>query len=285
MNGFISLRPNFAPSSPADRSGIFPVTATGDIYALRQFAYDLYTVANNLELPRPLVKRLRNRDQFQGARYELFVTAALLKAGYRIEVENERDGSTTHCELTATDKEEHAYSVEVKSRHRPGVLGFTGLSESGTQFDLGIRHLIVDALSKYARHERIVFIDVNLPDPPLLNDVNNWVRQFGKIVEECELLPNLPPAVIIATNQPHHFKGEEAARDDGACVIGLFKRPDLKKSSEGQQDTIRRYRELLRALNVLHSVPQFDGPLPRRRSQGSLLKYRPGLILPFQRRR
>lgn len=70
--------------------------------AYMTFAYDLYVVANNARLDNRLVERLKQSDQFQGARHELFAEATCLRAGYKIEHENENGRSSRHAELSAT---------------------------------------------------------------------------------------------------------------------------------------------------------------------------------------
>ena len=77
---------------------------TGAAAAYLGLAYNLYALDHNAELQRRLVERLKDRDQFPGALYETFVAASMLRAGFNLEFENESDGSTTHCEFTATSK-------------------------------------------------------------------------------------------------------------------------------------------------------------------------------------
>jgi len=57
--------------------------------AMYAFAYDLLTVENNYLLDTKLLDRLRNIDQFQGARYELYARAFVLRAGMRVELEDD----------------------------------------------------------------------------------------------------------------------------------------------------------------------------------------------------
>ena len=89
------------------------------------FAYDLFTVQDNGRLDARLIERLKNCDQFQGARHELFAEATCLRAGFSIEHEDETDGLTRHAEFTATHKASgQRVSVEAKSKHRPAYSAF-----------------------------------------------------------------------------------------------------------------------------------------------------------------
>ena len=91
-------------------------TMTGAIKAYLGLAYDLYLSGHNAELPERLLKRLRNRDQFEGAVYEAFVIGCFARAGFSIEFEDEDDLSVSHCEFTATHKETgRRFSVEAKA--------------------------------------------------------------------------------------------------------------------------------------------------------------------------
>ncbi len=61
----------------------------------------------------------------RGSFYDMALN--LIKAGFEIEFEDESDRSSTHCEFIATHKKsKRKYSVEAKSRHRPGFLGHPG---------------------------------------------------------------------------------------------------------------------------------------------------------------
>lgn len=116
---------------------------TGAVAAYMHLAYDLYALDHNAELQAKLVTRLRSKDNFYGARYEVQVAAMLARAGFTIAFENEDDRSTSHCEFVITHpRTGKQFSVEAKR------------AESGRV----IRQL-VRALGKTANHTRIVFID------------------------------------------------------------------------------------------------------------------------------
>lgn len=78
---------------------------TADLYAFISFAYDLFTVADNARMQSALLGRIRHIDLYQGARYELFVAASLLRGGFKIEFADEHDSSRSHCEFAATHRE------------------------------------------------------------------------------------------------------------------------------------------------------------------------------------
>ena len=145
--------------------GHYSATATGTVLVLLTLAYDVYTLrhAGALAPGDPLVKRLGNRAEFQGARYEIAAAAMLIRAGYRIEWLS--DASRKLPEFVArragSDVE---IAVEVKSRTRPGLLGRPGdpPDEASVKADLG--RLLRAALEKETDGRPfVVFLDLNLP--------------------------------------------------------------------------------------------------------------------------
>lgn len=80
---------------------IYSAPATGTVMAYLALAYDLHTLEHHALLQQRLVQRLRHTRQFQGARYEAFVAASFVRAGFVLTLEDEGDRSTSHCELGA----------------------------------------------------------------------------------------------------------------------------------------------------------------------------------------
>ena len=203
--------------------------------ALLAFAYDLCTLENHSLLQQSLVKRLMRKEHFQGAQYEV-VAAAIIRAGFAIELEDERDLSTSHCEFTATYLPTGAkYSVEAKSRHGTGYLGQAGQPEPLDAIEADLRKLLVPALRKRAKYDRIVFIDVNVPPSESLLLESPW---FNKVADQIVRLDNdaeakgLPPALVYLTNFPYHFVGDEPLRGSAAVMTG-FNMPEFRDTTSG----------------------------------------------------
>jgi hypothetical protein len=195
--------------------GIYAATPSGFLAAYMAFAYDLYTVEDNGNLDESLLKRLTNREQFQGARHELFAEATCLRAGFTIEHENEKDGSRRHAEFTAKHtKTGQLLSVEAKSKHRPGVMAMAGSLQPHEKLSLRFGGLVNDALAKKPANPLVIFIDTNLPTraadrlytPQSVNPVvpsRIFLALVGRVRKEHNGAD--PYALLVFTNHPHHY--------------------------------------------------------------------------------
>lgn len=126
------------------------------------FAFGLYAIADNSRLDELLVHRLKHPEHFQSALHEVFAEATCLRAGFAIERENESKRGSRHAEFTAIHKETgERFSVEAKSKGRPGEMGKPGVRRE--QLRLRFGHLINGAIAKKPPHPLVIFIDTNLP--------------------------------------------------------------------------------------------------------------------------
>jgi hypothetical protein len=202
-------------AQPAQPDGSRAAWPSGALAAYTCFAYDLFVVADNSVLDDALVGRLKNRDLFQGARHELFAEATCLRAGFTVQHENEKDGSTRHAEFTAKHTATgQLLSVEAKSKHRDGVIARPGKPDEKP--DLRFGALIHDAVDKHPPHPLVIFIDTNLPF--------RWAerlysRQAGNVPSRAMQLildrtkkehnDTDPYCMIVFSNNPHHYAPNE----------------------------------------------------------------------------
>lgn len=75
---------------------------TGAAFSYLSLAYDLYSLRHAAVIKEQLLQRLRLKDQFEVARYETFVAACFLRAGFDLKFEDENDREHRHCEFVAT---------------------------------------------------------------------------------------------------------------------------------------------------------------------------------------
>lgn len=212
---------------------IYSADCTGVVGAYLSLAYDLYVLRHHSLLQKHLVQRLKDKKQFQGTRYEIFVTASFIKAGFDIEFEDESDRTKSHCEFEATHKfSGKKYSVEAKSRHRLGYLGQNGTPKNNEEIRLRIGQLLRNALKKEASYSRIVFIDINMPPEEGGPFEKRWFRGLMNEVSKVEKdhIDNkpAPPAYLIFTNHPYHYVGEEDQEPQKNFLMTAINMPQFK---------------------------------------------------------
>lgn len=232
----------------------------GAASAYLQLAYDLYSLANNAELQQKLINRIRDKDNFEGARYEVYVAATMIRAGFSLEFENEDDHSTSHCEFTATNTlTGKKFSVEAKRC-------------ANNSFRLGRQ--LNRALAKRANHTRVVFIDINIPDDVRNNDIYDKMddalsrlRSFeGRVINGRPL----PSAYLFVTNNPWHHHLEDTGIRRFVMIDG-FQIPDFKggkrfptlREALEARDRHREMEYLLQSMQEHVEIPAtFDGKIP-----------------------
>lgn len=246
-------------SAPAGAASGRARPMTGGVSAYLRLAYDLYCLKHNAAVRDRLVQRLKDPVGFPGARHEVFVAAAFVRAGFAIEFEDEDDPTTSHVEFTAThQKSGKKYSVEAK--HCAGAKR--------------IGRRLSDALRKAANHPRVVLIELNEPDdgssreqmPDFLRHALSAARSF----EQSRHGRGLPPAYVFMTNhpQPHHLEGT-AFRS--TVLIEGFHIPEFKGDAKFEtlraaidaRDAHIEMESLGRSIRDHSEVPAtFDGEAP-----------------------
>ncbi|WP_175545189.1 hypothetical protein [Variovorax sp. OV329] len=230
---------------------------TGAVAAYMHLAYDLYALDHNADLQAKLLNRLRNQDLFAGARYEVHVAAILTRAGFSLSFENEDDRSSSHCEFVATSSTGKQFSVEAKR------------AESGR-----VQRQLVRALNKTAGHQRIVFIDLNNPDPSIGDAVPAYLQRAFDLLRRFETLDpqakRLPTAYVFMTNTPweHQLDSTEwrlLAIADG-FHINDFKMdqvyPSIRAAVDARQPHLEMHA-LLESMRTHSGIPStFDGESP-----------------------
>jgi len=196
-----------------DQDGLFTrhdhAAEIGTTLAFRSVAYDIFCLLQAMNLSPKLLARLRHPDQFEGARYELWVAATLARAGFTIEFFDEDDRSSKHGEGVATHTGSgKKYWFEAKRQHRRG---FDYLRAFFDRLPLKVdAKLVAEAMKKPADDERLIFIDVNRA--PWEGTVGSapWIGAFRKSLNLLERQPwyRLDPnskAFVMVTNHPYHF--------------------------------------------------------------------------------
>jgi hypothetical protein len=196
----------------ADSEGRLKGKLRGPVMAWFMLAYDVWVLSHYQPLT-PLMDRLKDPNQFQGARYELSTYGLFVRGGFTLHPENEKDKLSDHFEFTATHNASgERVAVECKSRHRRGVLGFTdnGVSKLQANPQPGIRRMLRKALDK-STHDTpyIVCIDLNLPPSDaqtgkkILESATREVRGLSMAYRKRG--QKFPATMVLLTNHPHHY--------------------------------------------------------------------------------
>lgn len=206
---------NYMLRQPRAADGSHFGPPNGFMAAYMAFAFNLFIIEDNSRFDDDLLQRVKHKQQFQGARHEVFAEATCLRAGFSIEHENERDGTSRHAEFTARHSETgQLISVEAKSKHREGVLGQPGNPRSHEKLSLRFGKLLNDAIAKNPKHPLVVFIDTNLPqrsaerllgrDPAEPDKPSRIMREL--IEREKEEHGGVERyGMLVFTNHPHHY--------------------------------------------------------------------------------
>jgi hypothetical protein len=156
----------------------------GCSHAWLRLAYDIYLINHNADLQAKLLRRIRDRNSFQGARFEAAVAAMMLAAGYELEYSPEK-GPGKHPEFIARHKTNgQSISVEAKSRHRPGIMGYPGEMSAVTRFN--INKLLSDAVNKDTKNPLLVFVEVNCALTPPDGDEPEFFDELAESWKEIQ---------------------------------------------------------------------------------------------------
>ena len=244
---------------------------TGIVASHLGLAYSLYLLDHNVELQTRLINRLKDRSNFQGAFYELFVANILIRAGFSLTLEDETDSASKHCEFAAVSRRTgKRYWVEAKARSVAGILGKT--EKDGGSDDDPLSQLIPhlnQALAKPAADERLIFIDLNTT-PQFDNNKPTWHDRAIARLERYEdkELEGGKTAYVFVTNIGFH-RQLDSTPQPAAVPFGLgindFNRPghfrlsDIHRQRKRHIDALEIGETFLKYTQFPSS---FDGGLP-----------------------
>lgn len=149
---------------PEHQAGqVFSGSPTNAAFELLHLSDDvLRLTANGAGIPDDVLDRLRKRKPFQGARFEIFVAGLMTRCGFKVEwLDRELKGG----EFDACDPQTgERFSVEAKSRHRPGALQEPGDRPPAESLEADLDGLLLRALKQCRpTAANAIFIDANLP--------------------------------------------------------------------------------------------------------------------------
>jgi len=236
-----------------DEQGEYGILPCGSSNCFYNLAYDLFVLQDNGALPESLIHRLKIKDQFQGARYEVFTAATCIRAGFQIEYS---DRSRKPTEFIATHiKTRLQIAVEAKSRHRAGVLDANIPGKKKTNPKAQVIQVLNQALKKTVALPYVIFIDLNLPYSPEPAFQKKWFREIhGAILPE---LGDSSPTerdkfnMVVFTNHPWHY-GENnqpsPPLEPGMCLVSKYPERELTNG--------KVLNDLMKAVQLFGNIPK-----------------------------
>lgn len=179
----------------------------GKAMSLLHLSYDIFSIDNIGELSDRIINRLKNKQNFNGARYELFIFSTLIRAGFDLDYCDEvsgENGSVTECIATHRETSQKIY-IEGKTRNVKNVLG----SNEGKSKKIRLYDKLSDAVKKDVDGVYIVFIDLNIPDMSLDNKNPALKKVKSEYLKLEKYHKDSMPNIIYYTNIPFHYSKDE----------------------------------------------------------------------------
>jgi hypothetical protein len=236
-------------NTAVQEDGLWKTIPDGPTNEFLSVAYDLYILRHHSSLQKKLIKQMRNPDKYHSFRYEAFVAATMIKAGFKIEYEDEGDGSKRHPEFTAVHLETGTKcSVEAKCRNRESPISLEDWND-GSRVVLGITHLINNAIGKAQGLPFILFVELNAP--PLPNE--SFQKPWFKEVFEAPTSSNARNAegkdlfnIVVFTNRPTNYTIGENPNNSYIFSVSLTPQLPLDQN----------------IINSIHKTLELNGNIP-----------------------
>jgi hypothetical protein len=186
---------------------VFVVKPNGATNSLLTLAYDLYQMEHSgSPPPKSWLKKLRDRHEYQGVRYEILVAAIFCRMGFKLDfLERVK---TKHCEFIASHKDYPSIAVEAKSRRRSGILHEPGEFDFVKAIKGDVQRLYEDALTHVPESGPfVVFIDLNAPATASDFPEKQWYKDVRKIMHIRPATPEDPDlfSQLAITNFSFHY--------------------------------------------------------------------------------
>lgn len=219
---------------PNGTTGAFP---DGWTFNLLSLAFDISMIIHRAEkIPKDLINRLRNKNEFQGARYEIAVASIFARIGCEIKFIDNKNNNERHPEFYAEiPSEKIKVAVEAKSRRRPGVIHESGEAEISNLRKTRVVPLINEALKQNPDNMPfVIFIDINQPHS-LSQSLEEHVKRLAKATTNLKSPSSEKPddfSLIYFTNYSGQFLQEEQmVKTYSTFVLPQFSKYPINNSS------------------------------------------------------
>jgi len=249
----LSAQFNEAIANDKSSNPLIRLMPSGNALELMSLADDIYRLLLANALHPKMINRIKNYEEFQGARYECMIAASFIKAGFAIQWQT---GTKKQCEFIAKHRRTNEIiAVEVKSRRRRGTLNWRGDRECPNTLRTDVEHLYEKALTQCPDNIPCgIFIDVNLP--PLSRDNYSLVGWFDEIKEFLTKYPEhtghnpAKESFLIFTRRSWHYSESERGKGKNqVSTLPLFVHESIKNSNTVPY--------LLKAIDPIFEVPKY----------------------------
>jgi hypothetical protein len=183
---------------------------------LISLAFDVYLLKNAGALDGKLVNRLKIKDQYQGARYEITVASIFIKAGWTIEWCKEKPGIKIPEFIAKSPDGKHKMVVEAKSKHRDGILHKGGVFDPTNAEKGNMLYLFNEAIGKETFGlPYSIFLDLNSPQTIAKKDREHWLNDLiallNTVYPDHDVDTINKENLIVSTNFSPHYDGKNKA--------------------------------------------------------------------------
>lgn len=190
----------------------------GTLHSLLLLAYDVTVLIQTGNEPKQMLQKLRNKEQFQGMRYEVAVTRLLLQAKYspnpidnskkeKSEITNRSEMVASYIPYQRDPKKLGDLSVEAKAIGRENILG----KKYGEKILANVRSNLEKARSQIAL-PGVIFVDLN-QDAMSHDQATKIVKEIESDLVDYDRDHQTNPAnLYVFTNYSWHYKGQEESQ-------------------------------------------------------------------------
>lgn len=246
----------------------------GFIACWMQFAYALYLLAHHDQIPKRLLRRLRDHQAFLPAYYETVAGAALAVAGFEFSNAEAKKTSAPVPEFRARSKSSgKSYDVEAKRKERWTAPTDDVRSDAfQRELETYIRGRIHSASSKRLVNP-IYWIELGIPTLTKEADWRAIAERVDAILRDAQNMTvdgqPIVPAYVVVTN--HTFLANEDVEGDPSFgFLGAVNIPDFSfngpREIEDALASYDRHRDvhwMMKAWLISRTIPTtFDGSPP-----------------------
>lgn len=238
-----------SPATQKINEHVWSALPDGWSRSLSSLAFDIASLVHTDKLPNHLINRLKNYSEYQGARYEITVSAIFARLGFNIEYLDDNQRGEKHCEFYAKNND-LVIAVEAKSKQRSGILHNTSPQDINSLTRTRLGELLNAALKKeHADKIFIIFIDANTPV-----DKTKWMADIKKMLDQYPTpTPEQPDefnALFVTNFSPHYQSEKEALAGENLRVQPLFSKFILRDN--------QLINDIQAALNNYGNIPNLD---------------------------